>query len=96
MSAAAPAAIGAAVPGGRDATSTISRTEAPAWRFRLMLMALGVALILSIIVAASVGAVAVPLPSVAGILLHRAGAWWRPLSWSATEDRKSTRLNSSH
>jgi iron complex transport system permease protein len=85
MSASAPAAIGAAVPGKRDASSTISRTDASAWRFRLMLMALGVALILSIIVAASVGAVAVPLPSVAGILLHRAGAWWRPVSWSATD-----------
>ena len=43
------------------------------------------ALILSVIVAASVGAVSVPLRSVAGILLHRAGAWPHPLSWSATD-----------
>jgi iron complex transport system permease protein len=71
--------------GGIDASNTRSRTDAAAWRFRLLLMALGVALILSIIVAASVGAVAVPLRSVTGILLDRAGAWSRPLSWPATD-----------
>ena len=48
-------------------------------------MALSAVLILSVIVAASVGAVSVPLRSVAGILLHRVGAWPHPLSWSATD-----------
>jgi iron complex transport system permease protein len=48
-------------------------------------MALGLALVLSVIVAASVGAVSVPLRSVAGILLHRMGVWSNPLSWSATD-----------
>jgi iron complex transport system permease protein len=59
--------------------------SASAGQFRLTLMALGVALFFSMIVAASTGAVAVPLRSVAGILLHRAGAWPRPLSWSAAD-----------
>ena len=59
--------------------------SASAGQFRLTLMALGVALFFSVIVAASTGAVAVPLRSVAGILLHRAGAWPRPFNWSAAD-----------
>jgi iron complex transport system permease protein len=55
------------------------------WQFRVALLALGLALIVSVIVAASVGAVAVPLPTVAEILLHRAGVWVHPVSWSATD-----------
>lgn len=85
MSASAPATIGAPVHGEMSTSAAVSRTDGPAWRFRLGLMALGVALILSVIVAASIGAVSVPLRSVAGILLDRVGAWSRPLHWSATD-----------
>lgn len=85
MNASAPATIGAAVHGERATSAPLSRTDGSAWRFRLALLALGVALIVSVIVAASVGAVAVPLQSVAEILLHRAGVWPHPLGWSATD-----------
>jgi ABC-type Fe3+-siderophore transport system permease subunit len=85
MTASAPATIGAAVHGERMTSGTFSRTVGSAWPFRLTLLALGVALMVSIIVAASVGAVAVPLRSVAGILLHRAGIWSHSLSRSATD-----------
>ena len=74
-----------AVEGERTGSTTFSRTAGSAWRFRAVLLALGVALAASVTVAASVGAVAVPLQSVAGILLHRAGMWPRALTWSATD-----------
>ncbi len=86
MNASPPAVIDAAVHRGRRATSALpSGTAESAWRFRLALLALGVALIVSVIVAASVGAVAVPLRTVAEILLHRAGVWAHPLGWSTTD-----------
>ncbi|HEV3060443.1 MAG TPA: iron ABC transporter permease [Vicinamibacterales bacterium] len=85
MSVSAPAGIVAAGEGKRTRSATFSRTDESAWRFRAALLALGVALVASVIVAASVGAVAVPLKSVAEILLHRAGLWPHPLSWSATD-----------
>jgi iron complex transport system permease protein len=85
MSAPAPAGIVAAVDGERARSRTFSGTDRSAWRFRAVLLALGVGLVASVIVAASVGAVAVPLRSVAEILLDRAGIWPHPLTWSATD-----------
>lgn len=85
MTASAPATISTELRGETTTSVTLSRTDGSAWRFRLALLGLGVALIVSIIVAASVGAVAVPLRSVAGILLDRAGLWSLALSWSATD-----------
>lgn len=64
---------------------TLSRTDGSDWRFRLALLILAAALILSVIVSASAGAVSVPLRSVAGILLHRAGAWSHAVEWSAAD-----------
>jgi iron complex transport system permease protein len=86
MSASAPAGIVAAVEGERTrSTTTFPRTDESAWRFRAALLALGVALVASVAVAASVGAVAVPLQSVATIVLHRVGLWPHPLAWSTTD-----------
>jgi hypothetical protein len=65
--------------------ATLSLARGSAWRFRLGLVALGVALVLSVIIAASVGAVSVSLRSVAGIVLDRMGAWPQASSWSATD-----------
>src|SRR5262249_26696166 len=72
MKVSAPAAIRAAVRDrGRKATfAPVARTDGSAWRFRLTLTALGAALVLSVLIAASVGAVAVPVRTVAEILLH--------------------------
>ena len=70
----------------RAATSAIlARTDGSIWRFRLAMVALGVALIVSIMIAASVGAVAVPVHTVAEIVLHRGGVWTHPLNGSATD-----------
>lgn len=86
MSADAPATMRAdGTPRGWGASVLPALADASAWQFRLTLLALAAALILSGVVAASVGAVSVPLRSVVGILLHRAGAWSDPLSWSATD-----------
>ena len=82
---ATPATIAAPVDPEMSTSATLSRPDGPVWRFRLALLALGVALILSVIVAASVGAVSVPLRSVVGILLRRVGAWPHPLGWSPTD-----------
>lgn len=83
---ASPATIEAPAHDDERATSTpLSRTDGSTWRFRLALLALGVALVVAVIVAASVGAVAAPLQSVAEIVLHRGGGWAHPVHWSATD-----------
>ena len=85
MNVSAPATTGPAAHGEVMTTATLLLQRDRAWRFQLALLALGVALIVSIIVAASVGAVAVPLRSVAKILLHCAGVWASRASWSPTD-----------
>jgi iron complex transport system permease protein len=84
VSARAPAAMRASAAQRRGTVA--AWTAASAWRFRLALMALVVALILSVFVAASMGAVSVPLRSVAGILLNHLAAWPPPHGWPATDD----------
>lgn len=86
MNAPVPTTMRAAARSAVEASATTIRADASAWRFRLTLIALAVALILSIIVATSVGAVSVPIRSVAGILLHHAGAWPQSRGWSATDE----------
>jgi iron complex transport system permease protein len=87
MKMSAPAAIDAPVRDrARNATfAPLAGTDGSAWRFSVTLMALGAALVLSVLIAASVGAVAVPVLTVAEILLHRVGVWSHPLGWSATD-----------
>jgi iron complex transport system permease protein len=85
MNASVPATIGAPAPNERRAAVAYLLHTDGAWRFRLVLSALGVALIMSLVVAASVGAVAVPLRTVAEILLYRTGLWAHPVSWSPTD-----------
>lgn len=85
MSASAPATVGAVVHDDSVRRTPRSGAEGSAWRFRLALASLGVALIAAVVVAAAVGAVAVPVHSVAGILLNRAGVWASPVTWSATD-----------
>ncbi len=57
-----------------------------AWRFRAALATSVVALAASMVVAASVGAVHVPVRSVAGIVLQRSAASQPPSGWSATDE----------
>lgn len=86
MNAPAPTAMRVKTRDALEPSATATRTDAFTGCFRLTLIALIVALLLSIVVAASVGAVPVPLRSVAGILLHRAGVWQSSLGWSAADE----------
>jgi iron complex transport system permease protein len=52
---------------------------------RLVLLALTLGLVVAILVATSVGAVSVPLRSVAGVLLEWVGVWRGSVGWSATD-----------
>jgi ABC-type Fe3+-siderophore transport system permease subunit len=74
MSVSAPSTIRAAAH-AETVMSATTRPDASAWRFRVALIVLVGALMLSIVVAVSVGAVSVPIGSVVGVLLHHAGAW---------------------